>query len=109
VEEQRVNVIVNFTSPFELWQRLGDGYRLDSSFIIWEGMDVLQVPASALFRKGDGWALFAVKNRRARLQDIEVGYRNGLAAEIVSGISEGSVVITHPDDALKDGVRVRIR
>jgi HlyD family secretion protein len=109
VEEQRVNVIVYFTSPFELWQRLGDGYRLDSSFIIWEGMDVLQAPASALFRKGDGWALFTVENKRARLHDIEVGYRNGLAAEIVSGISEGTVVITHPDDTLKDGVRVRIR
>jgi HlyD family secretion protein len=109
VEEQRVNVIVNFTSPFELWQRLGDGYRLDSSFIIWEGMDVLQVPASAIFRKGDGWALFTVENRRARLHDIEVGNRNGLAAEIVTGIPESTIVITHPDDALKDGVRVRIR
>jgi HlyD family secretion protein len=109
VEEQRVNVIVDFTSPFELWQRLGDGYRLDASFIIWEGTNVLQVPASALFRRGDGWALFTAEKRRARLHVVEVGYRNGLAAEIVSGISDGTIVIIHPDDALKDGVRVRIR
>jgi HlyD family secretion protein len=57
VEEQRVLVIVDFASPPEIWQGLGDGYRLDASFIIWEGKDVLQVPASALFRKGEGRSL----------------------------------------------------
>jgi HlyD family secretion protein len=109
VEEQRVNVIVDITSPFELWQKLGDGYRLDTTFIIWEGKDVLQVPASALFRKGDGWALFTVEKRRAKMISVEVGNRNGLAAEIVKGLPEGTVVITNPDDTIKDGVRVRMR
>jgi HlyD family secretion protein len=65
VEEQRVLVIADLTSPAEGWQGLGDGYRLDANFIIWEGADVLQVPASALFRKGEGWALFAIENSRA--------------------------------------------
>jgi HlyD family secretion protein len=109
VEEQRVNVIVDFTSPIEVWQGLGDGYRLDASFIIWEGRNVLQVPASALFRAGDGWALFTVVNRRARLRAIEVGHRNGLTAEILSGLTEGEMVITHPDDSIRDGTRVRLR
>jgi HlyD family secretion protein len=109
VEEQRVNVIVDFTSPADIWQGLGDGYRLDASFIIWEGKDVLQVPASALFRAGDGWAVFTVVNRRARLRAIEVGHRNGLTAEILSGLTEGEMVITHPDDSIRDGTRVRLR
>jgi HlyD family secretion protein len=104
-----VNVIVELTSPVQLWERLGDGYRLDAAFILWEGGDVLQVPASALFRKGEGWALFAVADRRARLTPVEVGRRNGLSAEIVQGLAEGAVVITNPDDRLKDGSRVRIR
>ncbi len=109
VEEQRVLVIVDITSPREAWQRLGDGYRLDASFIIWEGDNVLQVPASALFRKGDGWALFVVEHKRARMKAVEIGQRNGLAAEIVKGLAEGEHVIVHPGDTVRDGVRVRAR
>ena len=36
VEEQRVNVIADFTSPKELWQRLGDGYRVEARFVVWQ-------------------------------------------------------------------------
>jgi len=109
VEEQRVLVIVDFTSPPEVWEGLGDGYRLDASFIIWEGKNVLQVPASALFRKGEGWALFIVENNRARTRTVEIGHRNGLIAEIVKGLEEGEQVIVHPDDRLAEGSRVRIK
>jgi HlyD family secretion protein len=109
VEEQRVNVIVDFTSPSELRQKLGDGYRLDTTFIVWETKDALQVPASALFRRGDGWALFVVENGRAKLIDVEIGKRNGLSAEIVKGLSEGTFVITNPEDEVRDGVRVSMR
>jgi HlyD family secretion protein len=109
VEEQRVNVLVDLTSPFALWQRLGDGYRLDTTFIIWESENVLQVPASALFRRGDGWAVFAMENKRAVLREVAIGRRNGLAAEIVSGLPESATVITNPDDTIRDGVRVRVR
>ena len=109
VEEQRVLVIMDFTSPPETWQGLGDGYRLDASFIIWEGKDALQVPASALFRKGEGWALFIVENKRARIRTVEIGHRNGLVAEIIKGLVENEPVIVHPDDRLKEGSRVRIK
>jgi HlyD family secretion protein len=109
VEEQRVLVIVDFTSPPDVWQGLGDGFRLDASFIIWEGKDVPQVPESALFRKGDGWAVFAIEDNRAKLREVKVGRRSGIAAEIIAGIPEGSTVITHPDDAVRDGAKVRKR
>lgn len=109
VEEQRVLVIVDFTSPVEVWEGLGDAYRLDTSFIIWEGKDVLQAPASALFRKGEDWALFTIENKRARLRKVEVGHRNGLSAEILVGLKEGEMVVAHPDDQVKDGARVKVR
>ncbi len=53
VEEQRVVVIADITSVHEGKKSLGDGYRVEVSFVIWEGKDVLQIPASALFRKGE--------------------------------------------------------
>jgi HlyD family secretion protein len=39
-----------------------NGYRVDVRIIIWEGNDVLKVPASALFRRGQGWSLFVEEN-----------------------------------------------
>lgn len=109
VEEQRVLVIVDLTSPAAAWQGLGDGYRLDTSFILWEGKDVLQVPASAIFRKGDGWAIYTVERDRALLREVAIGHRNGLAAEVLSGITAGTPVIAHPDDTVRDGIRVQAR
>jgi len=103
VEEQRVWVIVAFTSPPALWQRLGDGYRVEASFILWEAKDVLQIPASALFRDGSGWAAFAVEQGKAVKRRVDVGQRNGLSAQVISGISAGEQVIAHPGDEVREG------
>jgi HlyD family secretion protein len=109
VEEQRVWVIVSFTSPAAQWQRLGDGYRVEASFILWEGKDILQIPASALFREGDGWATFVVQQGKAVKRAVQVGQRTGLAAQIVAGIQAGERVISHPDDRVREGVAVKAR
>ena len=110
VEEQRVFVIVDFvTSDNQAEQSLGDGYRLEASFTIWEGKEVLQVPAGALFRKQDGWAVFVVENGLALTREVKVGHRTGLAAEILSGLSVGEEVISHPDNSIEHGIRVRSR
>ncbi|RPH50751.1 MAG: HlyD family efflux transporter periplasmic adaptor subunit [Desulfobacteraceae bacterium] len=107
VEEQRVFVIADITSPPETWNALGDGYRLESHFIVWEGKDVLQVPASSLFRSGEKWAVFVDDKGKARLRIVEVGQRNGLTAEIISGINANDKVIAHPGDSINDGTRIR--
>ena len=109
VEEQRVNVIADFTSPKELWQRLGDGYRVEAQFVIWHEDKVLQVPASSVFRLNEGWALFVVENKRAVLRRVQVGQRNGLIAQILEGVKEGDVVVDHPSDEVGDGVRITER
>ncbi len=109
VEEQRTLVISDIVSPYEKWRRLGDAYRVEAAFILWEGDNVLQVPASALFRYNDGWAVFVVSGGRARLREVRTGHRNGLSAEVVSGLAEGDIVITHPGSSVSDGIRVRLR
>lgn len=109
VEEQRVLVISDFTSPGEQWQRLGDGYRVEAQFILWQEADVLQVPASSLFRYQQGWAVFIVAGNRASRREIEVGQRNGLNAQILAGVEEGEMVINHPSDAVEDGRSVKLR
>jgi len=109
VEEQRVLVIADFTSPREEWMKLGDAYRVEARFITWQGKDVLQVPASALFRRDSDWAIFVVKEGRARERRVSVGHQNGLESEILSGLQEGEEVILYPDESIKDGTRVKRR
>ena len=109
VEEQRVRVIAEITTPREVWQRLGDGYRVEARFVIWEGQDILQIPASALFRQGKEWAVFVVQNGRAKTRNIKVGQRAGLIVQVLSGIQAGEAVITHPEEKIKGGTRVKVR
>lgn len=109
VEEQRVLIISDFTSPAEQWQRVGDGYRVEARFILWYEEDVLQIPASSLFRYKQGWAVFVVENNHALRRMVKVGQRNGLVAQILEGVSEGEEVVNHPSDDVEDGRRIKQR
>lgn len=109
VEEQRVRIIVDITSPTELWVRLGDGYRIDTKFILWQGQNILQIPENSLFRNGDGWATFvAGKDNKAALRQVMLGKRNGLYAQVVDGLSEGERVISHPDSQIEEGSKLSL-
>lgn len=109
VEEQRVLVLVDITSPRDAWKGIGDGYRLEASFVLWEEKEVLQVPAGALFRTGDRFAVYVVEKGRAKARIVEIGRRNGLAAQLLSGLAEGETVILHPGDTVAEGKKVRSR
>jgi HlyD family secretion protein len=50
-----------------------------------------------------------VNESKVRLQPVEVGQRNGLEAEILSGLNEGEIVVVHPPDTLADGTRITVR
>lgn len=109
VEEQRVRVIVDIVAPREQWARLGDGYRVEAAFVIWEGRDILTAPTSALFRHGNDWAVFVAEGGRAVLKPVRIGQRNGLRAQVLSGLNASEAVITHPDDKIAAGVKVKPR
>jgi HlyD family secretion protein len=73
---------------------------------IWSSSDALTIPVAALFRQGDSWAAFAVRDGRAQVTPITIGLRNNRLAEVLSGLSVGARVVLHPSDRIKDGVRV---
>jgi multidrug efflux pump subunit AcrA (membrane-fusion protein) len=102
VEEQRVNVVADFVETFV---PLGDGYRVEARFVIWEG-EALKVPAGALFRQGDEWSVFRVEGGRAVCREVAAGQRNESEVEIKGGLSEGERVVLHPPNDLEDGARV---
>jgi HlyD family secretion protein len=109
IEEQRVNVLIDLTDPYEHWAALGHGYRVEPSIVVWESPSVVRVPLSALFRDGERWAVFVSDGGKARLREVEVGQQNGLHAQIVSGIQPGERVVVHPNDRIADGTRIEVR
>jgi len=109
IEEQRVNVVIDITSPRERWERLGHGYRVEPRIVLWESSDVLRVPLSALFRQGERWAVFVEHDGRAELRQVEIGQGNGLHAEVRAGLEPGERVVMHPADRVSPGVRLAER
>jgi HlyD family secretion protein len=103
VEEQRVNVIADFVDPPGA---LGDGYRLEARIVVWRSDDVLRAPASALFRRGGEWQVFAAADGRARLRPVEIGHRGPDEVEIRAGLEAGERLVLHPTDRVEDGVRI---
>lgn len=106
VEEQRVNVIVDFVDPESEWSTLGHGYRVEVAVVTWQADDVVQAPVSALFRDGDRWAVFRVDSGEARLTPVEIGHDNGQNAEILSGLDAGQTIVLYPGEQVGDGVRI---
>lgn len=109
VEEQRVWVIVDITSPHALWHHLGEAYRVNARFLLREATPALRVPASAVFFDGNTANVFRIAEGKARRTAVVVGLQGEGWAEIRHGISVGDTVIVHPDRALEDGDRIRGR
>jgi HlyD family secretion protein len=109
VEEQRVNVLIDFSDPPAKRAGLGDGFRVEARIVVWEKPAVLEVPAGALFRDGDGWAVFRVEDGRARRRRVVTGRSNGLQTQVLDGLAEGDEVVVHPGDRVADGVRIEPR
>jgi HlyD family secretion protein len=109
VEEQRVNVIIDFDDPIDAARRLGDGYRVEVRIVIWSKDKVLKVPVSSLFRHEGGWAVFRLENERAVRRAVRIGQRNGVEAEVLSGLTAGETVVAYPSDDVQDGVKVVAR
>ena len=109
VEEQRVNVIADFTDPFEVRQQLGDAYRVEAGVVIWSADSVVKCGAGAFFRYDGGWAAYRIINGRARLTRVELGHTSGRETEILSGLTETDQLVAYPSDQIHDGVRVRKR
>jgi HlyD family secretion protein len=108
VEEQRVWIIIDITSPREAWTSLGDGYRVDVRIVVDEMEKAIVVPIGALVRHGDAWQAFILDRGRVRLRTIKVSRRSGRLAAVAEGLRPGESVVVYPSQALKDGSAVRL-
>jgi HlyD family secretion protein len=109
IEEQRVRVTIDLVDPPEAWSRLGHDYRVTVHVTVWNSDNAMTVPVGALFRQGEDWAVFLVKDGRARATVVELAHRNNQLAEVLSGLAAGERVVLHPGDRIADGTRVSER
>lgn len=111
IEEQRVNVIVGFDSDqAEALARLGHGYQIDVTVVLWSKKDALRVPIGALFRGAEGdWRVFVLEEGRAAERQVTLGHLNDEYAEVLEGLAAGEIVVLNPGGNLADGVRVEPR
>lgn len=109
VEEQRVNVLIDILSPAERWARLGDAYQIDTRIAVFTQDDATIIPSGALFRRGENWSAYVVKDGRAEPRELKILRRSGRLSAVASGIVPGERVIVYPSDRVAAGGRVRIR
>ena len=107
VEEQRVNVIADITTPLDQRRSLGDNFRVEARVVVWASDRVLKVPVSGLFRRGQDWAAYVVRDGRAALQLVKAGRASNTEMQVLEGLKEGDEVILYPGDRITEGQRVK--
>ncbi|HEY0820401.1 MAG TPA: efflux RND transporter periplasmic adaptor subunit [Rhizobacter sp.] len=116
VEEQRVEVVMDLTSPPQRWSALGDGFRVGVRVVVTQVPNAVKVPVGAVFPlAGDAngtastMGCFVVEADRARLVQVDVAARNADEAWVRQGLAPGAQVIVYPAASLRDGSRVAVR
>jgi len=107
VEEQRVNLLADFTDEAAARAGLGDAFRVEARIVTWEADDVVKAPSGALFQQGGGWKTFVVDGHRARVREVKIGRTNGVETQVLEGLAPGERVIVYPGDRVEDGTRVQ--
>ena len=108
VEEQRVNIVFDFDGPLDKVWTIGDGFRVEAHIVTHRVEDAVKVPVGALFREGEGWAVFVADGGRAAKRGVKVPRRSGAEALVEEGLKPGERVVVYPSDALRDGSRIEI-
>lgn len=108
VEEQRVIVLSDLLEVPESARGLGDRYRVEVRVAVWHSDDALIVPAGALFREGNAWKTYVMRDGKAQLTGVEAGRSDGRFTQVLGGVKQGEAVLLHPPDTVKDGTAVRV-
>ena len=122
VEEQRVKVIVSInlqdSEQQQMAAAIGDGFRVESRFILWQSEKVLQIPNSALFidqlskqenNNKKNWAVYVIKDGKLQKRVIKIGHKNHLMTEVIDGINETDTVVRYLSNDLDEGLKVEFR
>lgn len=106
LEEQRVPIVLDLVGGRP--PTFGNAFHVNVDIEVWKGIDVLTVPSTALFRDGQNWAVFVVRDGRAHLTRVVTGRSDNTRTVIEQGLQAGDEVVLQPSDTLTDGGRVQL-
>jgi HlyD family secretion protein len=107
IEEQRTRVILSFIDEVPAALRAHQ-YRVDARIVIDQVEQAVRVPLGALFRDGNDWSVFAVRDGRAWSKRVTLGIRGDDVAEIKDGLSPGDRVVLFPNRELSSGMSIEL-
>jgi RND family efflux transporter MFP subunit len=81
------------------------GITGEVSIVTQQREDAIIIPRRALY----GEEVFVVEGSRISLREVEVGFVGLTVVEVLSGVTEGELVVTDELGSLRDGDRVRLR
>lgn len=84
--------------------QLRSGMSAEVNIVVDEHANVLLAPAEAIDATGSVWLL---KGDRVEKRTLEIGVRDMLRVEVLSGLSDGDEVVVGGIDALQPGARVK--
>ena len=84
------------------------GLPIEAAITVMSRDAAVAVPASALVRDADGYALFVVSGKKATRREVKIGALSGETGEILSGVAAGETVVTSGQDGLPDGAEVSV-
>ncbi|MCB0356156.1 MAG: HlyD family secretion protein, partial [Bdellovibrionales bacterium] len=67
VKEQRVNVYLDITTDKNIWQSLGDGFRVEVAIIVKEQDNDKLIPIGSLFSYNNQPHVFIIENRKIKI------------------------------------------
>lgn len=104
IEQKRVKVEIALDNAPE---GLRPGYDMTVKIITRSKQDVLLISDKAIFEYQGKDYVFAKENNIAVLRAVEKGIESNEQVEIMKGLKEGEEVILSPDEALKEGTKLK--
>lgn len=112
IEEQRVNVVVEWDRSTDRTPRWGEGFRVDAHITVFVQDNALLVPTAALVRDGLRWQVLVHQNGRAHAKSVTLQARNAdvawVKAQEDGGVQTGDAVLLYPG-TITDGQRVKVK
>lgn len=105
VEEQSTRTRpVRFSSPdLPSMDGVAIGQSITVQIPISAPRDVLSVPKDALVQARGGWTVFVAEDGKAQPREVSIGVALGDRFEVLSGLTEGDMVVTRGNERLRPG------
>jgi HlyD family secretion protein len=105
VNQKRFTVTIALTAGHG---RLRPGADVDVKIVAASVPRAVKVPLSAVFDYHGRMHVFLVAKGKAILRPVTKGIENDEAIEIKAGLKPGELILTRPDNTVKEGMRVKV-